>query len=196
MTRNNYDDMWRPGDGYFPVSGEENQLGKKITKIPVTHPEESNCNPVYHDYLDKLERVNKEHEFRRIAREAVKNYPDSEAVNPNQKTLASYQEFVRSVTNPTILNADHTLRCQIAALGLCGESGEVADLIKKHVEQGHPFKLAKIIEELGDVMFYIASMCNANNISLNEIMDVNVAKLQERYPAGFSTDASINRKQK
>lgn len=112
---------------------------------------------------------------------------------PIRKTLKDYQAFVKSVTNPEVLKGSHAERCVIAALGLCGESGKVADHVKKHVAQGHPFKLASIVEELGDIMFYIADMCNANNIPMDDVMDINVAKLQRRYPNGFTTKRSIYR---
>ena len=79
------------------------------------------------------------------------------------------------------------------ALGLVGEAGEVSELIKKHIGHGHPLNTAEITKELGDVLWYIAALANELGISLDDIAAANVAKLQSRYPAGFSHEASQNR---
>lgn len=80
-----------------------------------------------------------------------------------------------------------------AALGLSGESGEIADMIKKHLYHGHQLDLVKLRKELGDVQWYIAQMCNAIDTTVGEIMELNVKKLTARYPDGFSHERSINR---
>lgn len=79
------------------------------------------------------------------------------------------------------------------ALGLCGEAGEVCEHIKKAVFHGHEFNTEQISKELGDVMWYIALCCNALNISLSDIMQMNINKLKKRYPDGFSVQDSIKR---
>lgn len=81
------------------------------------------------------------------------------------------------------------------ALGLAGESGEVADMVKKSIFHKHPFDANGIIKELGDVMWYVAMCCNALNISLDDVMQGNIDKLKRRYPEGFSPNASINREE-
>lgn len=78
-------------------------------------------------------------------------------------------------------------------MGLCGESGEVADLVKKQFFHGHSLDTKEIKKELGDVMWYVAMCCHALNISLDDVMQVNIEKLKRRYPDGFSEQASINR---
>lgn len=83
------------------------------------------------------------------------------------------------------------------ALGLCGEAGESADIIKKVVFHGHPFDLAardKLIKELGDVAWYIAATATVIGADLGDILEKNVKKLEARYPNGFTQDDSINRK--
>lgn len=80
-------------------------------------------------------------------------------------------------------------------MGLCGESGEVADIVKKTVFHKHPIGIDELKKELGDVMWYVAMCCNALNISLDDVMQGNIEKLKKRYPDGFSTDASINREE-
>ena len=82
-----------------------------------------------------------------------------------------------------------------AALGLCGESGEVADLIKKYRFQGHELDTAKLIKELGDVLWYAALLARVLGVSLGDVMIRNVAKLRERYPDGFDPERSIHREE-
>ena len=82
------------------------------------------------------------------------------------------------------------------ALGLCGEAGEVADLIKKAAFQGHELDEEKVIEELGDVAWYLAIASEALGVTLGEVLQKNVDKLAKRYPEGFDKASSINREEK
>ena len=80
-----------------------------------------------------------------------------------------------------------------AALGLCGESGEVADIVKKFRFQGHDLDFDHIAKELGDVSWYLAVGAYAIGYDLEKILQMNVDKLKARYPNGFSTDRSLHR---
>lgn len=80
-----------------------------------------------------------------------------------------------------------------AALGLSGESGEVADIIKKYRFHGHELNLDELKKELGDCCWYIALFCTALKIDLQEVMEGNIEKLKKRYPDGFDKSRSINR---
>ena len=80
-----------------------------------------------------------------------------------------------------------------AALGLCGESGEVADLVKKYRFQGHDLDLDHIAKELGDISWYLAVGAYAIGFDLESIFRMNKEKLEARYPDGFSTDRSLHR---
>ena len=80
-----------------------------------------------------------------------------------------------------------------SALGLCGESGEVADLVKKHRFQGHDLDFEHIAKELGDVAWYLAVGAYAIGLDLESIFRMNIEKLKARYPNGFSTDRSLHR---
>lgn len=80
------------------------------------------------------------------------------------------------------------------ALGLAGESGEVADIIKKTFYHGHLLDKGALYKELGDVLWYLAVMADALGYDLDEIAQANVDKLRARYPEGFSEERSINRK--
>jgi NTP pyrophosphatase (non-canonical NTP hydrolase) len=79
------------------------------------------------------------------------------------------------------------------ALGLNGEAGEVADLIKKQVFHNHDINLADVAKELGDTLWYISNLARSYGFSLEGIAEMNIRKLQKRYPEGFSTEASVNR---
>ena len=79
------------------------------------------------------------------------------------------------------------------ALGLPGEAGEVADLVKKYIFHGHDLNRGELVKEIGDVCWYLALLCHAIDISLEEVMIANIEKLRNRYPEGFSESASINR---
>lgn len=81
-----------------------------------------------------------------------------------------------------------------AALGLTGEAGEVADIIKKHLYQGHDLYPSEVIEELGDVLWYVALMADYFNVTLGFVMQQNITKLKARYPEGFDPARSVNRR--
>ncbi|KHO39095.1 nucleotide pyrophosphohydrolase [Clostridium tetani] len=79
-------------------------------------------------------------------------------------------------------------------MGLNGESGEVIDLVKKFLYQGHDYDTDKIIEELGDVLWYIVLTANSLDINLEEVAKHNINKLEKRYPNGyFKVEHSVNR---
>ena len=80
-----------------------------------------------------------------------------------------------------------------SALGLCGESGEVADIVKKHRFQGHVLDLNHIAKELGDIAWYLAVGAYSIGYDLETILQMNVDKLKARYPDGFSADRSLHR---
>jgi NTP pyrophosphatase (non-canonical NTP hydrolase) len=81
-----------------------------------------------------------------------------------------------------------------AALGLTGEAGEVADLVKKHIYHGHKLDVDKLVKELGDVLWYIAQACYALQVPMDDVAMKNIEKLLERYPVGFSPERSLNRR--
>lgn len=90
-------------------------------------------------------------------------------------------------------DAESKMRLAIAALGLVGEGGEFAEIVKKHVGHGHPLEVSRCMAELGDVLWYVAECASALGLSLDDIAAANVAKLQKRYPDKFTTEASVAR---
>ena len=82
---------------------------------------------------------------------------------------------------------------QYCALGLAGESGEVAEHIKKWWYHGHGLDREHLAKELGDCAWYIAVMADVLGFPLEVLLNKNVAKLAKRYPEGFSEERSRNR---
>ncbi|MCC1487994.1 nucleoside triphosphate pyrophosphohydrolase family protein [Bacillus tropicus] len=112
--------------------------------------------------------------------------------------LNDYQEAtLRTWNNKT----DFGGRVSNAALGLTGEAGEVADIVKKAIYHGHGFQPShgpgeedgnthKLALELGDIMYYVSIMAHEMGYTLQDIAEMNIAKLAKRYPDGFSREAS------
>lgn len=104
-------------------------------------------------------------------------------------TLAEYQYAALRTAH----NDQSSQELAIRALGLAGESGEVVELIKKYLGHGHDFDREKLGKELGDVLWYVATLADACGLQLEDIAQKNIEKLKQRYPDGFSHDASRNR---
>lgn len=85
---------------------------------------------------------------------------------------------------------DHILN---GVMGLNGEAGECIDLVKKWRFQGHPLDARKLMDELGDVLWYVAITASGLSYGLDEIMQHNIDKLRLRYPDGFDAERSIHR---
>lgn len=79
------------------------------------------------------------------------------------------------------------------ALGLVGEAGEVAELIKKGIFHRHGVDMNELRKEIGDVLWYVAALCTRYDIPLSEVMGENIAKLAKRYPRGYSSADSKDR---
>lgn len=92
--------------------------------------------------------------------------------------------FERKVDIPQLLNG---------LLGLSGECGEVVELFKKWIFQMHSLDDNEAKRELGDVCWYIALICDAMNWSMDEILEMNMEKVKNRYPEGFDPQRSIER---
>jgi NTP pyrophosphatase (non-canonical NTP hydrolase) len=129
----------------------------------------------------------------------------------NEVDTSKYLEFVNFVTSDASKNYDdfairlaelnqqgvNIERLLTAAVGINAEGGEFMEIVKKMIFQGKPWNednREHLIIELGDVMWYVAQACMALNISLDEVILQNVAKLLKRYPEGvFDVLKSENR---
>lgn len=105
-------------------------------------------------------------------------------------TANEYQQKAMTTLNPELSKRDVLLN---GVMGLCGESGEVIDIVKKHLHQGHELDKQKLAKELGDVAWYLAETAYALDLSLEEVLRGNLEKLKKRYPSGFDSDKSIHR---
>ena len=81
-----------------------------------------------------------------------------------------------------------------ACLGLSGEVGEFNDMIKKWIFHEKELDVDHLEKECGDILWYIALMCNSFGWNMDEIMQMNIDKLQARYPNGFDINRANNRK--
>ena len=105
-------------------------------------------------------------------------------------TINEYQKLAMRTSNKDMMPDDHLLN---GALGLTGESGEVADLVKKCLMQGHDLDLDHVAKELGDICWYIAETATAIGYDMETIMQMNIDKLKKRYPEGFDSERSQHR---
>jgi NTP pyrophosphatase (non-canonical NTP hydrolase) len=131
----------------------------------------------------------------------------------NKVNTDAYLEFVNAVTSKPSKDADafeyriqelrgegfETHRLLTAAVGMSAEAGEFTEIVKKIVFQGKPVNeenMWHMKRELGDIMWYVAQACMGLNISLDEIIEMNVEKLVTRYPGGeFDVHYSENRQE-
>ncbi len=103
---------------------------------------------------------------------------------------SEYQRLAMRTLNPSLSTTEVLSN---AVMGLCGESGEAIDLVKKHLFQGHELDREAMATELGDIAWYLAEAATALELDLDDILETNIAKLRRRYPEGFSAERSINR---
>ena len=103
-----------------------------------------------------------------------------------------YQKLAMRTSNSDLTNIGHLIN---GALGMCGESGEAADIIKKFQMQGHSLDSEHLAFELGDVMWYIAETATALGYELDTIMKMNIEKLRKRYPDEFEAERSLHREE-
>ena len=124
--------------------------------------------------------------------------------------LNDYQEFVDEVSSDATKHTKDFIdsveiideqgvepsRLLTASIGLSGEVGEFNDIVKKCVFQGKEMDediVTHLKSELGDIMWYVAQGCLALGTNIEELIDINTAKLKDRYPGGFDEFRSENR---
>ena len=108
-----------------------------------------------------------------------------EKINFNQYQKEAFDLISEDGRKDMVLNGD---------LGLAGESGECCDIVKKNRFQGHELNKEHLIEELGDVMWYIAETASGLGVTLEEVAQYNLDKLHKRYHGNhFNKEDSIHR---
>lgn len=103
----------------------------------------------------------------------------------------SYRDEVLKNVNGHLPEKDYLA---MGGMGIAEEAGEVAGLIKKHLFQKAPLDRQRVIKELGDVRWYMEFLCHVIGTTIEEVESVNVAKLRERFPNGFTPEDSIVRR--
>ena len=107
-------------------------------------------------------------------------------------TLNEYQKLAQRTSNRALELKGHLFN---GVLGLAGEAGECADLVKKsYFQDGRPI-IHLLEDELGDVLWYVAETATALGMTLEEVAQHNVEKLKKRYPEGFEAERSLNREE-
>ena len=119
----------------------------------------------------------------------------------SEVTSAESTDFASLLKRMTQLEVDgaNVPKLLTAAAGLCAESGEFTEVVKKITFQGKPYNEENIFHmkrELGDILWYVAQACMALDTGFDELMEMNVEKLKARYPGGeFDVHYSENRKE-
>ena len=101
-----------------------------------------------------------------------------------------YQELAMATLNPELNKKDVLIN---SVMGLCGESGEAIDIVKKWLAQGHELDRDRLTKELGDIAWYLAEAATALDLPLEQILQANIDKLKKRYPDGFDVKRSLVR---
>ena len=101
-----------------------------------------------------------------------------------------YQRLAMTTLNPQLNKKEILIN---SVMGLCGESGEAIDIVKKWLAQGHELDKEHMAKELGDIAWYLAEAATALDLSLEEILQANIEKLKKRYPEGFEIQRSTHR---
>ena len=108
----------------------------------------------------------------------------------NDLTANQYQKLAMATLNPALSKKDVLIN---GVMGLCGESGEAIDIVKKWLAQGHELDKTRLAKELGDIAWYLAETAYALEIPLEDILKANIDKLKARYPQGFDPEKSVHR---
>lgn len=104
--------------------------------------------------------------------------------------INEYQDLAMTTLNPELNKKDVLIN---SVMGLCGESGEAIDIVKKWLAQGHELDKEHLIKELGDIAWYLAEAATALDIPLEQVFQANIDKLKKRYPEGFEVKRSLGR---
>jgi len=102
-----------------------------------------------------------------------------------QRTQCDHKKALER-TNRTSTRIAHGL------LGLMGELGELAGAYEHWIYYGHgAMDLTNLKEELGDVLWYVALLCNAVGLSMDDVMGANISKLRQRFPDKFESTLAL-----
>lgn len=120
--------------------------------------------------------------------DAVMNYAEQQM--GQRASQAEVDGYFASLFEPHLKNLDQ----MVWSLGLAGEAGEFADMMKKVHGHGHTFDKPKAAKELGDVLWYLSVLADSIGYKMSEIANMNIEKLKARYKHGFTIEESKHRK--
>lgn len=104
--------------------------------------------------------------------------------------MNEYQELAARTINKSLIPWEQTMHSLHL---ISAESGEIHGIFQKKY-QGHAFDAVHLMKEVGDLLWGIAELCTAFGWGMDEVAEMNIQKLKERYPAGFDADKSLHRK--
>jgi len=126
-----------------------------------------------------------------------------EETGKDENTRMTSKEYIQNAIrteshvfpeHPLYPNLDkRKIRILHAALGCITEAGELADNIKKHLFYGKAFDDVNAVEEAGDLLWYLAILFDTLDLTFEEVMEKNIAKLKARYPNKFTEEKAVNR---
>ena len=102
-----------------------------------------------------------------------------------------YQELAARTIDKKLLGYEQVMH---SLHGMASEIGELHGIYQKEV-QGHPFDKDHAKKEVGDILWFVAEYCSAMGWNLEDVMQLNIDKLKARYPEGFDSEHSLNRKE-
>ena len=104
--------------------------------------------------------------------------------------LPNYEKFIDISVRPMEQHIIH------AHMGISSEAGEIGDCIKKHFIYGQHLDTVNLIEECGDILWYVSLMVSACGSTMEQVMEINIEKLKKRYPEKFTEQDALERKDK
>ena len=120
-----------------------------------------------------------------------------ERLHPNPIGLAKNREGEDVAVIPNEDDANpRALRLLHAGMGIATEAGEFVDPLKKHIFYGKDLDVENLKEEMGDLLWYIGIACDTLGVTVQELMEANIAKLRKRYPEQFTEADALERKDK
>lgn len=104
------------------------------------------------------------------------------------------QDYIKqAIRTESTINDPVIRRLEHAAIGICTEGGELLDALKKVIFYGKELDTTNMKEEVGDILWYLAILCDALGTDFDTEMQRNIAKLKARYPQKFTSENALNR---
>jgi NTP pyrophosphatase (non-canonical NTP hydrolase) len=105
----------------------------------------------------------------------------------------NFEEYTEAVKR-TVAKCDSPFEDRLhMAIGISTEAGELLDAFKKQLAYGKEIDYVNVMEEVGDLFWYIANLMRMLDINFQDTLQINIDKLRIRYPDKFSEDRALNR---